>query len=155
MRNDELETIGHDWLHLVRLIKQNNLEKETEFVQFRDNDLSIKGGAILGFSGLMIASDLVFISSNDDSLIAPGKDTGLCAYLALAVLVCAAANALLSILISEKEKYETVLGFFGALRIFQQKRSSFLKRSAALTVVGTAMYLIPLSVVILRNLVAR
>ena len=61
--DEELASVGREWLRVVALAKQEGIAVEHDHVRFRDSDLSIKGGALLGFGGLMLAADLVFLSA--------------------------------------------------------------------------------------------
>ena len=107
MTEEELATIGKEWLRVVALAKNENILAEHDHVRFRDLDLSIKGGAVLGFAGLMLAADLVFLAAADDSFIAPHKSCGYVALAGLFLLMAGAFCAVLSIMISRKGTYQT------------------------------------------------
>jgi hypothetical protein len=66
---EELARIGKERLRVVALAKSEDIIVEHDHVRFRDSDLSIKGGALLGFGGLMLAADLVVLSAAPDSFI--------------------------------------------------------------------------------------
>ena len=87
MKEEELATLGRHWLRVVAFAKAENILSEMEHVRFRDSDLSIKGGALLGFAGLMLAADLVFLSAGQGSLIVPDRSCVTVGVGSLAVLV--------------------------------------------------------------------
>src|SRR5262245_54669066 len=118
MTQKELEAIGREWLRVVDLAKRDGIRDEHDHVRFRDSDLSVKGAAILGFSGLMLAVDLVFLSADKDSFIAPGRTCGVLGFAALFVLVAGAFCAVMSIMISRKGTYETAWSSFGLMKLY-------------------------------------
>ena len=77
LTEEELAGIGRQWLRVVALAKQEDIVVEHDHVRFRDSDLSINGGALRGFGGLMLAADLVFLSASPDSFIGAGMKTGM------------------------------------------------------------------------------
>ena len=48
-------------------ITQEQLESVLQAIRYRDQDFSSKGGALLGFSGLMMASGLVLLTAPKDA----------------------------------------------------------------------------------------
>jgi hypothetical protein len=111
LTEEELAGIGRQWLRVVALAKREDIVVEHDHVRFRDSDLSIKGGALLGFGGLMLAADLVFLSAGSDSFIGKGMSAGrTCGYVGFAglfLLMAGAFCAALSIMISRNGSYQT------------------------------------------------
>ena len=141
MTDQELEAIGKEWLRVVDLAKKEDIVVEHDHVRFRDSDLSIKGGAFLGFAGLMLAADLVFLSAGKDSFIGSEKSYGLIGFGALFLLMGGAFCALLSIMISRKGTYQTAWSSFGLMKLYHDRRRRWLAASAWLTAAGTLTYL--------------
>ena len=56
LTDEELANLGRQWLRVIALVKTEDIVAEHDHVRFRDLDLSIKGGALLGFAGLMLAA---------------------------------------------------------------------------------------------------
>lgn len=141
MTEEELQAIGREWLKVVAYVKQEGIEAEHEHVRFRDTDLSIKGGAILGFAGLMLAADLVFLSASPDSFIKLTSSCGNIGYGALMLLVAGSFCALTSIMISRKGRYHSAWSSFGLMKLYHDRRRLWLNASAVLTMAGTFLYL--------------
>jgi len=142
MKREELEAIGRQWLRVVDLAKRDGVRDEHDHVRFRDSDLSVKGAAILGFSGLMLAADLVFLSAEKESFIAPDKTWGMVGFAALFVLVAGAFCAVMSIMISRTGRYETAWASFGLMKLYHDRRIRWLNAGGVLTCAGTLMYLL-------------
>jgi len=70
-----------------------------ESLRYRDQDHHIKSGAILGFAGLIIASDLVQFSADPQTIayLAPSSPWLPVARLGLIALLCSAALSIVSI----------------------------------------------------------
>lgn len=145
MPDQDLEAIGRQWLRVVELVKRDGIRDEHDHVRFRDSDLSVKGAAILGFSGLMLAADLVFLSAAKDSLIAPDWSCGWAGLAALYVLVMSAFCAVYSIMISRQGRYETGWSSFGLMKLHHDRRQRWLRISGLFTCLGTVMYLMAVS----------
>jgi len=137
--DEELATIGKEWLRVVDLARSEGLVAEHDHVRFRDSDLSIKGGSLLGFAGLMLAADLVFLSA--DKVIGSDKSWGLLGFAALIFLMAGAFCSLLSIMISRKGTYQTAWSSFGLMKLYHDRRRRWLNASAWLTAAGTLIYL--------------
>jgi len=142
MKESDLETIGKEWLRVVDFVRREGIRDEHDHVRFRDSDLSVKAAAILGFAGLMLAADLVFLSASKDSFIAPDKSCGWIGLVALYVLVGSAFCAVYSIMISRKGAYQSGWGSFGLMKIYHDRRRFWLGASGLLTCAGTLMYLL-------------
>jgi hypothetical protein len=139
--DEELAAIGKQWLRVVHLAKQEGIAPEHDHVRFRDSDLSIKGGALLGFAGLMLAADLVFLSADKESFIGSNKSWGVVGFSALIFLMAGAFCSLLSIMISRKGTYESAWSSFGLMKLYHDRRRRWLSASAWLTAAGTLIYL--------------
>jgi hypothetical protein len=141
MTEEELQAIGRQWLRVVGLAKQERIVEEHDHVRFRDTDLSIKGGAILGFAGLMLAADLVFLSASNDSFLGRHDACGLAGFAALFLLVAGAFCTLVSIMISRTGTYESAWSSFGLMKLYHDRRKRWLNASGFLTIAGTLLYL--------------
>lgn len=75
------------------------MKVEFEFLHKRDDDLSVKAGAVLGFAGLLIASSLVILAAEPGTALhaEAASEAGLAAAVALAALFLGAVFALLAI----------------------------------------------------------
>jgi hypothetical protein len=141
---EELATLGRGWLRVVALAKTEDILHEHDHVRFRDSDLSIKGGALLGFGGLMLASDLVFLSAGRDSFIrlsvvedAALRACGAIGFAGLLLLMGGSFCAVLSIMISRKGTYQTAWSSFGLMKLYHDRRRRWLNASAWLIAAGT------------------
>ncbi len=117
---------------------------ELEHLRFRDSDLSANGGAMLGFAGLMLASDLVFLSAPTESFIAPRPGLDAAGLYALFLLALAALFATLSITEPGRlraEKFDKAGEFFWAVEQFLERRRRHLFWSKGLAGVGAAVFL--------------
>ena len=147
LTDEELAAIGRQWLRVVALAREENIRDEHDHVRFRDSDLSIKGGALLGFGGLMLAADLVFLSASPDSFIGAGMKTGTdrtwgyVGFTGLFLLMAGALCAVLSIMISRKGPYQTAWTSFGLMKLYHDRRRRWLNGSAWLTAAGSLVYL--------------
>jgi hypothetical protein len=145
MKQEELEAIGRQWLALVDLVKQAGIDREHDHVRFRDSDLSVKGAALLGFAGLMLAADLVFLSAGKESFIYPDRSCGIVGVIALFVLVAGAFCAAISILISRKGTYGSAWASFGLMKLYLDRRRRWLDASGLITCLGTLVYLLSIA----------
>jgi hypothetical protein len=141
--DEDLADIGRQWLRVVALARDEGARDEHDHVRFRDSDLSIKGGALLGFSGLMLAADLVFLSADPQSFIGrSSSDTwGYVGFAGLFLLMAGALCAVLSIMISRHGSYRTVWSSFGLMKLYHDRRRRWLNASAWLTAAGSLVYL--------------
>ncbi len=139
--DEELASIGRKWLRVIALVKQEDIVVEHDHVRFRDSDLSIKGGALLGFGGLMLAADLVFLSAANDSFIGTNTVCGYVGFAGLFLLLAGAFCAALSIMITRKGTYETAWSSFGLMKLYHDRRRKWLDGSAWLIAAGTLVYL--------------
>lgn len=140
---EELAAIGRQWLRVVALAKKEDIVAEHDHVRFRDSDLSIKGGALLGFAGLMLAADLVFLSASPDSFIGTSKTGtwGYAGFAGLFLLMAGAFCAVLSIMITRKGTYQTAWSSFGLMKLYHDRRLRWLNASAWLIAAGSLVYL--------------
>jgi hypothetical protein len=141
LTDEELASIGREWLRVIALVKQEGIVVEHDHVRFRDSDLSIKGGALLGFGGLMLATDLVFLSASDNSFIGTNTICGYVGFAGLFLLLAGAFCAAMSIMISRKGTYDTAWSSFGLMKLYHDRRRKWLDGSAWLIAAGTLVYL--------------
>jgi hypothetical protein len=144
LTDEELAVIGRQWLRVVALAREENIRDEHDHVRFRDSDLSIKGGALLGFAGLMLAADLVFLSAGSDSFIidkSTGRSCGYVGFAGLFLLMAGAFCAVLSIMISRQGTYQSAWSSFGLMKIYHDRRRRWLNGSAWLIAAGSLVYL--------------
>jgi len=134
--------MGRQWLRVVALARQEDIVAEHDHVRFRDSDLSIKGGALLGFGGLMMAADLVFLSASPDSFIGSSRSCGTVGFAGLFLLMAGAFCAVLSIMISRKGTYQTAWSSFGLMKLYHDRRRRWLKGSAWAIAAGSLVYLV-------------
>lgn len=122
------------------LIKQEQLEGVLESFRHRDQDAAGRGGGLLGFSGLMMASDLVFLSAD---ALRPKPLWADVALVALIVLAAGAWLAYLSLSVSGDYTRDTTARAFLERWEQQLRRRSLIQRfGAALTVLGTSIFLL-------------
>jgi hypothetical protein len=141
LTDEDLATIGRQWLRVVALARTEDILPEHDHVRFRDSDLSIKGGALLGFSGLMLAADLVFLSADPDSFIGMDEQWGYAGFAGLFILMAGAFCAVLSIMISRKGTYQTAWSSFGLMKLYHDRRRRWLNGSVWLIGTGTLIYI--------------
>jgi hypothetical protein len=142
LNDEELANIGRQWLRVVALAKKEDIVVEHDHVRFRDSDLSIKGGALLGFGGLMLAADLVFLSAAPDGFMGKSGSCGTIGFAGLFLLMAGAFCAVLSIMISRKGTYETAWSSFGLMKLYHDRRRRWLVGSAWMTATGTLVYVL-------------
>jgi hypothetical protein len=140
LTDEELASIGREWLRVVALAKKDDVVVEHDHVRFRDSDLSIKGGALLGFGGLMLAADLVFLSAAPDSFLGNSRSCGFVGFAGLFLLMAGAFCSVLSIMISRKGSYATAWSSFGLMKLYHDRRRRWLVASAWLVASGTLVY---------------
>ena len=148
MRDEHLAEIGKDWLRVVELVRRDGIAEEHDHVRFRDQDLSVKTAAVLGFAGLMVAADLVFLSAGEGSIIRPDRSCGLAGFAALYVMLAGALCAVASIMISRRGRYETGWASFGLMKLYHDRRQRWLSAASILTFLGTALYLVAMTVLV-------
>jgi hypothetical protein len=141
LTDEELAAMGRQWLRVVALARQEDIVAEHDHVRFRDSDLSIKGGALLGFGGLMLAADLVFLSADPNSFIGMDKSCGAAGFAGLFLLMAGSFCAVLSIMISRKGTYQTAWSSFGLMKLYHDRRRRWLNGSAWLIAAGSLVYL--------------
>lgn len=133
------EKKGLEALHNTTLCKAEGRKAELEQLRFRDVDLSANGGAMLGFSGLMFASDLVFLSASRESFIAPWPGLDVLGLGALILLGAGALSATMSVNQPSglrTQKFSKAGEFFWAVERFHDNRRALLNLSRVLTHVG-------------------
>jgi hypothetical protein len=86
----------------------------------------LRGGALLGFAGLMLAANLVFLSADKQSLIGSDKSWGTVGFAALIFPMAGAFCSLLSIMISRKGSYLTARSSLGLMKLYHDRRRRWL-----------------------------
>jgi len=156
MAQQPKRTRAQQGAHAVRHITKAVAESKTnelEHLRFRDADKSVKGGAMLAFSGLMMAADLVFLSAGEGAFIPSNSPYAWGGFWALALLLGGAFFATWSIMepggISHRE-YPDTDEFIAAVSEYHERREKFLKWSIRLTGLGTFVFMaaLALSVII-------
>jgi hypothetical protein len=120
------------------LIRQEQLDGVLESFRFRDGDLAARGGGLLGFAGLMMASDLVFIYANSQPS-EPWAGIGLAAAFVLAVGAWLAYRSLT--MAADYSRDATARAFLERWERQLRRRRSAQRISAGLTALGTCMFL--------------
>lgn len=151
MREEELARIGKEWMRVASLANEEGIRDEHDHVRFRDQDLSVKGAAMLGFAGLMLAADLVFLSAGEGSYIAAEKTCGTMGFAALYVLLVGAFCAVISIMITRGGRYETAWAAFGLMKLYHDRRRRWLNAASTLTCLGALIYLASMSALVLNG----
>lgn len=138
----DLEQYGQQWIKNIEIVKAESREAELEHIRFRDADDSTKGGALLGFSGLMLAADLVFLSAGEGSYLSSRTPFAHLGFAALFLLCIGSLFATWTVLVRTKahsKPHSSVLAYFGALRLLHKRRRFFLDVAGWLTILGTVM----------------
>jgi hypothetical protein len=124
------------------LIRQEQLDGVLDSFRNRDQDVSTRGAGLLGFAGLMMASDLVFLSAEKASL-APRDYWDHVALAAVFVLSGGAWLAYKSLsLAADYSRDTTARAFLERWEGHLRRRSAFQKAGAVVTALGTAMFLL-------------
>ena len=121
------------------LIRQEQLDGVLESFRLRDSDLAARGGGLLGFSGLMMASDLVFLYAGKS----PPQHLADVALVAAFVLAGSAWLAYRSRAIAANYSQDTTARTF--LERWEKhllRRGRLLRTGAAFTAFGTSMFLL-------------
>jgi hypothetical protein len=119
-------------------IRQEQLDGVLESFRFRDSDMATRGGGLLGFSGLMMASDLVFLYASRT----PDTPWVQLALAAAFVLAAGAWLAYRSLAMSTDYSRETTArAFLERWQNHLARRGRTQRAGAALTALGTAMFL--------------
>ena len=110
--------------------------------RMRDADLEARGGGLLGFSGLMMASDLVFLYAGK----APPQALADVALAAAFVLAGGAWFAYRSLAIAANYTQDTTaLAFLERWERLLLRRARLQRTGATLTATGTAMFLLAMA----------
>jgi hypothetical protein len=121
------------------LIRQGQLDGVLESFRSRDSDLAARGGGLLGFSGLMMASDLVFLYA-DKSPPRMWTDLALAAAFVLAVSAWLAYRSLA--MSTNYAQDATARAFLERWEKHLLRRSFVQRFGAAFTALGTALFLL-------------
>ncbi len=121
------------------LIRQEQLDGVLESFRSRDGDVAGRGAGLLGFSGLMMACDLVFLYASTP----PSWQWSDLALAAAFVLAAGAWLAYRSLIASANyAKDTTARAFLERWEKQLHRRSSVQRTGAALTALGTLMFLL-------------
>ena len=121
------------------LIRQEQLDGVLESFRMRDSDLAARGGGLLGFSGLMMASDLVFLYAGK----APQQALADVALVAAFVLAGSAWLAYRSLALAANYTQDTTArAFLERWEKHLLRRGRLQQAGAALTAIGTSMFLL-------------
>lgn len=151
-RKKQLEQKGEREMRHIAMAVSDNKQAELEHLRFRDADKSVKGGAMLGFSGLMVAADLVFLSAGEGSFIPGGSLYAWGGFVALFILLLGSLYSTWSILEPgkiTKAEYESTFEFFGAVSKYHERTERLLVISITLTGIGTGAFLLSLTLSVL------
>lgn len=120
-------------------------QRVLDSVRYQDQDQSIKAGAVLAFSGLIIATAIVQLSSGKPSLISVGTGSGELLYYFFSLMALFGASLLSLVSLISTRKYSSsaseALAQFYYLIQFQKKLIFF---SAILSIIGSGMVLFSL-----------
>jgi len=121
------------------LIRQEQLDGVLESFRSRDGDIAARGAGLLGFSGLMMACDLVFLYASTS----PSWHWGDLALAASFVLAAGAWLAYRSLVASANYARDTTArAFLERWEKHLLRRTSVQRAGAALTTFGTSMFLV-------------
>jgi hypothetical protein len=123
-------------------IRQEQLDAVVDSFRMRDSDLAARGGGLLGFSGLMMASDLVFLYAGK----APAQALADVALAAAFVLASGSWFAYRSLAIAANyTKDATALAFLERWENHLLRRGRLQRVGALLTAIGTLMFLLAMA----------
>lgn len=126
-----------------------------ESIRFRDNDQSVKSGAVLAFSGLMIATSIVQLSTSPDAVVHVGSDQPVLLVLNIFGLVLLFVSSIITILalISSGnypiDKNKALLAFDD----YVIKKAKKVKVASLFTACGSSSVLVALMFQILKKLI--
>lgn len=129
--HEKLTSIGHAEARIL------------ESLRFRDQDQSTKSGAVLAFTGLMIATSIVQLASSPDSMLhinpdSPAKYINL---FGLAFLFASAFLSLYALVITSKYSQDAKTALF-EFHSLVAKRSALSRWATILAVTGSASALL-------------
>jgi hypothetical protein len=123
-------------------VRQERLDAVVDSFRMRDSDLAARGGGLLGFSGLMMASDLVFLYAGKS----PPQALADMALAAAFVLAGGSWFAYRSLAIAANySKDTTALAFLERWEKHLLRRGRLQRTGALLTAVGTLMFLLAMA----------
>nr|WP_319397659.1 hypothetical protein [uncultured Carboxylicivirga sp.] len=142
-----------------RFSKQLDLDesqaKILESLRFQDEDLSAKLGSILAFSGLMIATSIVQLSTSEDSIIHVDNEKFfllLLNSLGLLILFSSAIITIIGFILSGKYSNDTDRALIEFDNYLNCKRK-LLKFAVILLLIGTTAILTSLIVVLISRII--
>jgi len=141
----------------LRFKKQLELDEKRLYIldsiRYRDGDLSVKSGAILAFSGLIIATAIVQLSTSPESVININKNEVFLILLnAIGLLLLFASSITNLCALISTGKYsdnaeDALLEFDDYVKI----KSSRVKSSVKFAITGTVLVLLSLVIVLIRG----
>lgn len=146
LSDDELEKIHENDIVTFKKIRDANLIPELERYRTRDEWASIYGGAVLGFSGIMLAADFVVLSAGPETLLGIEKSLwgpvgpGGLGLLAGILFFCSAIAAFGSFTAGyDWPTRGSAKAYFGEYTMYIQKREFWTRVSAQLAISGCAL----------------
>jgi hypothetical protein len=138
---------------MVHAHDDSMVRMEFEFLNKRDDDLSVKAGAVLGFSGLLIAASLVLLAAEPETALHVEARTpaGLVAALSLAALFPGAVLALLAIARSRVYDLSDASAMMSRLERRFQSREALWTVSCTLNFLGALAMAIAYALAIAAN----
>jgi hypothetical protein len=138
---------------MVHAHDDSMVKMEFEFLNKRDDDLSVKSGAVLGFSGLLIAASLVLLAAEPETALhteaaSPG---GLAAALSLAALFPGAVCALLAIAMSRVYDLSDASTMMARLERRFKSREGLWAFACTLNFIGAAAMAVSYALVLAEN----
>lgn len=139
----------------VLAAKRSGYIEPLEHARFRDNDLSVKGAGLLGFAGLMLACDFVFLAASKDSFIEPAGGWAVVGLAGAFVLTVGAFCALYSIFLSDRHEVpfeteeERARPFLISAHELFERRRKWLQLGMIYTFVGATAYIAAIMISVL------
>jgi hypothetical protein len=125
----------------------NDLDRAVlESMRTVDQDLSAKAGGLLRFAGLMLATDLVFLSADSDAFLRPEGAWGHVGILALLVLAFASFCAYNSMRLTGRYTGSDANSILSEYSTLLKRRNRWAAAGFALAVLGTTMCLAAIAV---------
>jgi len=141
--------VGNEEKFSARFAKVIDLDQKGEkilsSIRFRDQDQSTKGGAILAFAGLLIASSLVQFTAPPESILALQANSvfAKASYLGLALLFLSSFFSLWSLVASRSYSQDVQLALLQFDRLVS-KRAWLIRLAFFFCFLGTVCFLITL-----------
>jgi hypothetical protein len=129
----------HAGMQMIATHEDAALKMTFEYLHKRDDDLSVKAGAVLGFAGLLIASTLVLLAAEPDTVLHVPVDeaANVIAVVGLALLFAGAALLLIAIASGRAYEAEDAEALIAALEHRLRRRETVWCLGGGLTVAGS------------------